>query len=319
MVYLEMSRDESHGGGSWGFTNCVWSPTRKENGAKWPFWSKVLEIEQGDVIIHLRGVQPHAQFVGYSVAETDGFETRKRPPDPGQWGFSENFNRADLRNFIPFHNPILLTEVFDQQRNELRSYFDSNKLRKPSKNIFYVWQNGQLQCLNGGYLSEVDDELFNILFPARDLPKENSGFQVVSVETAVQIRLLTSRIGQSKFSSEIKKAYGNRCCFPGCNIQDSRFLVGAHIARWSDNEKLRGQLGNGLCLCLMHDRAFELGIFTLDDQRRIFVNPRQELTASSVIDQLVSSHGQKIGDCSVKLLDDALLEHWIRTDIDPIV
>jgi predicted restriction endonuclease len=84
-----------------------------------------------------------------------------------------------------------------------------------------------------------------------------------------------TRIGQKKFADTIKGLYQNRCCFPGCGVADPRFLVASHIARWSDNEALRGHTGNGLCFCLMHDRAFELGLFTLDGRRNVFLNPRE--------------------------------------------
>jgi hypothetical protein len=37
MAYLEMARDEDHGGGTWAFANCVWAPIKKENGTRWVF------------------------------------------------------------------------------------------------------------------------------------------------------------------------------------------------------------------------------------------------------------------------------------------
>ena len=82
MNYLEMSRDEAHGGGSWAFPNCVWAPTEKDKGGRWPFWSKINGIRPGDIVIHLRGIQPNAKFVGYSSASGNGFITSKSPPDP---------------------------------------------------------------------------------------------------------------------------------------------------------------------------------------------------------------------------------------------
>lgn len=45
MIFLEMSRVETHGGGTWAFPNCIWSPWQKEKGGKWPFWKKVLAVK----------------------------------------------------------------------------------------------------------------------------------------------------------------------------------------------------------------------------------------------------------------------------------
>jgi putative restriction endonuclease len=319
MIYLEMSRDEAHGGGTWAFTNCVWAPAEKEGGGRWPFWEKVLAIREGDTILHLRGVGPEAFFVGYSKASADGFETTKRPPDPKGWAFSDKFYRADLEDFTPFHKPISLEEVFAARQSELAKYFDDNKASGSEKrNIFFVRQSGRLQCLNGAYLSDVDDDLLRALFDS-NVSKPDAGdlSATVSVETGSQLATIRVRLGQSEFARRIKEQYGHLCCFPSCGVKDPRFLVASHIARWSDNEKLRGHLGNGLCLCLVHDRAFELGLFTLDEHYRVYVNPKERLGPSSVVLDLIKVSGQRITLPRVPPLDDALLEHWIRTDMSP--
>lgn len=322
MIYLEMSRDEQHGGGTWGFTNCVWAPTEKrgERGS-WPFWEKVLQVREGDVVLHLRGKTPNAHFVGYSTASGNGFRTTKRPPDPGEWGYAEAFYRADLTGFTPFHTPVNLDLVFQERRPALESYFEVKKNRGAAKtNLFFVKQAGRLQCLNGAYLSDVDEELLMILFgDSTGMKSSVTAEFIVSVETGSQVSSIRTRLGQRRFSDEIKKLHGYQCCFPGCGVSDPRFLVGSHIARWSDNEVLRGHLGNGLCLCLTHDKAFELGLFTLDEHFAIFINPRERQSSSSIIQALSQMEGIRIRSCEVPPIADALLEHWVRVGLDPIV
>ena len=127
MTYLEMSRDEDHGGGSWAFKNCLWAPIKKKDGAEWPFWNKVGKIREGDVVFHLRGISPEAYFVWYSIAARDGFQTSRRPPNAGDWGFAEAFFRADLTNFTQFHRPVKLVDIFEFRSAELNSYFDINR------------------------------------------------------------------------------------------------------------------------------------------------------------------------------------------------
>lgn len=319
MIYLEMARDETHGGGTWAFTNCVWAPTQKRGGGSWPFWSKVLQVSEGDTIIHLRGVPPRASFVGYSLASGNGFETGRRPPNPGEWDYAERFYRADLSGFTPFHQPVNLTEVFLSRQAELEDYFDRNKTQGARKaSVFYVRQAGRLQCLNGAYLSDLDEDLLVALFGSEEIVTATGPAKiVVSVETGSQIAAVRSRLGQTRFSEEIKKLYNNKCCFPDCLVADPRFLVGSHIARWSDNEKLRGHLGNGLCFCLLHDKAFEIGLFTLDQEFRVFVNSKEQGSSSQIVRELVSHQGQQISLTEIVPLDDALLEHWIRVDIEP--
>ena len=319
MIYLEMSRDETHGGGAWAFPNCVWAPAKRRDGGAWPFWSKIHQIKDGDAIIHLRGVPPNANFVGYSTAAGKGFETEDRPPEPGEWDFAERYYRADLTSFVPFHQNVNLKDVFEARKLELVEYFEQNKTRGARKaKIFYVRQSGRLQCLNGAYLSDIDDELLPILFDHEGTIAHPSGrARIVSVETGSQIATVQARRGQDKFSEEIKRLYSNKCCFPGCSVTDHRFLVGSHIARWSDNEELRGNLGNGLCFCLLHDKAFEEGLFTLDDQLQVFVNPRERSAEASFLLELFSHHGNEITLAEIRPLRIALLEHRNRVGIDP--
>lgn len=321
MIYLEMSRDEQHGGGTWGFTNCVWAPTEKKGGGgSWPFWEKVLQVREGDIVLHLRGVPPEAYFVGYSTASGNGSQTTRRPPDSGEWGYAEAFYRADLIGFTPFHKPIGLSQIFRERVAQLEAYFEANKERGTAKaNLFFVKQASRLQCLNGAYLSDVDEELLRVLFGnSTDLKAAASGDVIVSVETGSQLSTVRARLGQSRFSDEVKRLYGNRCCFPGCDITDARFLVGAHIARWCDNEALRGHMGNGLCFCLIHDKAFETGLFTLDEHYAVYVNPQERESKSSITQNLVKHDREMIRIAPVSPLSEALLEHWIRVDIDPL-
>ena len=61
-MFIEMSRDETHGGGAWSFKKCVWAPTRNQKGGRWPFWEKILSVRIGDTVLHLRGIGENAQL-----------------------------------------------------------------------------------------------------------------------------------------------------------------------------------------------------------------------------------------------------------------
>ena len=193
--------------------------------------------------------------------------------------------------------------------------------RRPSRdklNIFFVRQKGRLQCLNGAYLTDVDDELLEALFGPEAQLTTSARPKVLSVATGVQVQTIRGRKGQQDFADNVKASYGHRCCFPGCKVTDRRFLVGAHIARWSDSPALRGQMANGLCLCVVHDRAFELGVFTLDDDLRVFVNPKELSAKTDIAGELARQQGHRIVLGDVRPSTDALLEHWIRVDVDPL-
>lgn len=322
MLYIEMARDTAHGGEGWAFQQCLWAPTHKKgNAGSWPFWSKVLQVKRGDIVLHRRGERPNAAFVGYSVASEDGYETTRRPPEPGDWGYATSFYRADLTDFTPFSTPENLDDIFTNQRDALEEYLEENRKGSGNKqNLFYTHQSGRLQCLNGAYISDANEKLLAALFGSevRVSPKTEA-VPVLSVQTGSQFTNFFARVGQQRFSALVKNAYGNRCCFPSCVVNDPKYLVGSHIARWADNKKLRGHLCNGLCLCLMHDRAFEIGDFTLDKRFCVYVNTKKIGPFSPVMEQLALGQGQRISLAETHPCEEALQEHRSRVGIDPML
>ncbi len=322
MLWMEMARDPVHGGGSWGFGQSLFSPTLKKNDGRWPYWDLMLGVRAGDSVLHPRGVKPHTHLAGFSIAETGGFEISERPPDPGQWGYADTYYRVLLRDFVPLPSPVQLEDVFRQREGALRGYLDDNRMqsRATKKRIFFVVQGGRLQCQNGAYLSEVDDRLADILLGS-DYSTGTDGARppMIDALTGESIRLVRSRVDQKSFSDRVWASYGSQCSFPGCDVAEDRFLVGAHIARWVDVPELRGRLWNGLCLCLMHDRAFERGFFTLAGDFRVAVNSHSARVADSRWCQqhLLPYDGRSIRPSQIPPDERALRHHWSRIGFAP--
>jgi len=314
VLWLEMSLDDVHGGGDWSFGKCLWSPTeKKSNGGKWPFWEYMLSVQSGDPVVHLRGKNPsQAAFVGYSIAESDGFKTNDKPPEPGEWRECSSFYRIVLKDFVEFPEPILLKTLFSEKNHEMRNYYAQKKASNGRLGIFFVIQNGSLQRLNGAYLSIIDSELASIIF-GNDFSQTNADVSA-STPTAERIANLKVRVGQSDFSKSVRVNYGSKCCFPNCKIDEPQFLISSHIARWADVPELRGDVANGLCLCLLHDRAFELGLFTINENYLVTNETSQYRKLSSHwakihIDPYV---GQPIQKSTKMPSVIALRHHWKR-------
>jgi predicted restriction endonuclease len=313
-----MSRNTNHGGADWAFSNSVWAPSHTENGKNWPFWTKVSMIRKGDLIIHLRGTRPRAFFTGYSIAADDGGITEERPEFVEDRYSDTKFYRASLTNYIEFPEPINLDYVFKFREEELVKYLKTNNGKKIDKlNLFYVLQNHKLQCLNGAYFSDIDYDLLYILFKDTTIQNKNGEPQPLpsSIQTADRCAMTKTRIGHTQFAQSIKRLYNNKCCFPGCSINDPRFLIASHIARWSDNEELRGELSNGLCLCLLHDKAFELGLFFLDDLFRVRINKNLGMLNGEFIKRLVDQEYKQIRLTKILPSLSALKEHRKRTNV----
>lgn len=314
MIWIEMSRDEIHGGGEWGFKRCIWAPAYKQGIRKdsWLFWNNILQVKQGDIVIHLRGKGHTASFVGYSVAATDGHETLERPPQAGTWSYATSFFRAMLQDFQAFDKATLLDEFFATHSDKLKNYLQT--LPMTPTNRFFVYQANRLQCLNGAYLSKCDDELLELILDNENMQGPMSICQESS--TSETLRQVKQRIGQSQFSKAVKENYHYKCCFPDCEISDHKFLVGSHIARWVDNPDKRGNTSNGLCLCPIHDKAFENGYFSLDNEFRIILSRNLELQTSNVFLKYIKPYEHRqIDQAQIPPDIDSLKEHRFRCKI----
>jgi hypothetical protein len=318
MLWLEMSRDETHGGGSWGFGQCLWSPSRKTDGTRWSFWETLLDVKVGDPILHLRGKGNSAAFVGFSVAAADGFATEDRPPAPGEWGYADTFYRVPLQEFTLLSSPVLLREVFSRRDGELRTYFLNNRAAVEKERLFFVIQAGRLQCLKGAYLSQVSAALARLILDQPVYAQQPTHSLLQEVSTGEQLRGFMSRLGQTEFSDRVRKNYGMRCCFPDCDVAERGFLRGAHIARWSDAPDMRGDISNGLCLCLMHDQAFERGMFTIDLEYRIWVASDNANRSPWAQTHLLPYHKRQLRQGRILPSEEALLRHWERTSCYPV-
>ena len=319
-MWLEMSRDAVHGGPGWEFTQCLWSPTHKHPKGRWPYWEALTTVQKDDVGFHLRGEDDDAAFVGCSGADSIGYQVEEKPPYPGQWAYADSFYRVPLTGYTSFPDPVPLKSLFAEREQPLRAYFAQNKAQpRPSrKQLFYVIQNGKLQCQNGAYLSELDSDLASILFgPDFSSSANDKRPAAVSVRTGEQIGAARRRVGQREFSDQIRINYGSACCFPGCSIAEPALLVGAHIARWADAHDLRGHTGNGLCLCLFHDKAFELGLFTLTLDHCVAVNSQKCLQSAWAGIHVSPYVNQPIKVGPILPAEQALKQHWKRIRFDP--
>lgn len=313
-MWIEMSRDEEHGGNEWGFTKCIWAPTYKnsEENKIWPFWENVKKVRAGDIVFHLRGKGKYAKFVGFSIVKSDGHKTTERPQKLGDWEYCTSFYRAFLRDYMNFSKAINLYDLFRDKEIDFKRYYEQKV--KP-RNIFYTIQSNRLQCLNGGYLSEADEILLEIIFGDTDefVNDQNESVELL-VNTSIAVRQIKARIGHARFAENVKDNYNSQCCFPECGISDRDFLIASHIARWADNSEKRGNTSNGLCLCPIHDRAFELGCFSLDDNFRICVGKKNNHI--QMYNKYIAKYiGMMILKGNIEPDREALAEHRKRNNI----
>ena len=82
---------------------------------------------------------------------------------------------------------------------------------------------------------------------------------------------MLQRVNQSYFRNSLLQNYHGTCCITGMQIP--KLLIASHIKPWkasTPNEKTAAS--NGLLLNAFHDRAFDQGLISIDDDYRIMVN-----------------------------------------------
>lgn len=85
-----------------------------------------------------------------------------------------------------------------------------------------------------------------------------------------QPHVVITRLYQSFFRRAVLSSYQNRCCI--CELDLPPLLVASHIIPWSANHKTRTNPENGLCLCTLHDKAFDRGLIAVKPNHQIVVS-----------------------------------------------
>ena len=103
----------------------------------------------------------------------------------------------------------------------------------------------------------------------------------------------TARIGQQFFRAAILSAYNQQCCITGLSIP--ALLVASHIVPWSVDEQNRVNPRNGLLLSTLHDKAFDTGLLTIDDELVVRVSRNHGVEIDSFFSSAIAAYdGQPI-------------------------
>jgi len=91
----------------------------------------------------------------------------------------------------------------------------------------------------------------------------------IGEEKQVQTRV---RVGQNLFRKSVLSSYNFKCCISELSVP--RLLVASHIIPWKDNQDNRLNPRNGLCLSMIHDKAFDLGMLTITQDLKVLVSKK---------------------------------------------
>jgi putative restriction endonuclease len=94
------------------------------------------------------------------------------------------------------------------------------------------------------------------------------------------------RVGQDLFRRMVLTGYRERCALTG--VDDPRLLNASHIVGWADSPQHRMRPTNGICLNVLHDRAFDRHMITFDENWQMVIAPHVPAAARAQLERGVT-------------------------------
>ncbi|SFL10006.1 putative restriction endonuclease [Nitrosomonas aestuarii] len=90
------------------------------------------------------------------------------------------------------------------------------------------------------------------------------------LEEAERVSQIKIRTVQHFFRKAVISSYHNKCSI--CSLNHTELLIASHIVPWSKKIESRADPANGISLCSLHDKAFDLGFIGIDSHYKILVS-----------------------------------------------
>ena len=148
--------------------------------------------------------------------------------------------------------------------------------------------------------------------PFSDLDTENTKETPQLLMGRSRSALVQIRVNQSFFRRAVLTNYQGRCCMSG--LSHTKLLVASHIVPWSVDVANRLNPHNGLCLSALHDKAFDSGLISLNDDYTVLVS-KELRHKTDVFTQaaLISLKGKSVAIPKKFLPERAFLAHHRNT------
>lgn len=107
----------------------------------------------------------------------------------------------------------------------------------------------------------------------------------LNVEGASKKAIVNVRVNQGIFRDLLLKKY-NKCCL--CDVENHTLLIASHIKPWAESKpKEKLDVDNGFLMCPNHDKLFDKGYITFDNDGKIIISKR--LTENDMVSLNVNS------------------------------
>ncbi len=262
----------------------LWSPKRKANDQRNPFYEAMREVGAGDIVFSFYDTRIAAIGIArsycYESPKPTEFGTTGANWGPIGWKIDVNFHQLRQRIRPKEHMPRLrgfLPEKYSPllpNGNGLQSVY----LAEVSAAFA-----GALFQLIGAEASQVSDAAVQVGNTARISPAAEPTVEAWEqrVETAIQedrrlaettrIALVQARLGQGIFRANVRQV--ERACRI-TKVERLEHLIASHTKPWRDSsndERLDGE--NGLLLTPTFDHLFDRGFISFENRGAVIVSP----------------------------------------------
>jgi len=126
------------------------------------------------------------------------------------------------------------------------------------------------------------------------LKETNNKLNLDSDAPTSQIATVKLRRKQAFFRNSVLSSYKSKCCISGLNYD--KLLIASHIVPWRINERNRLNPHNGLCLSVLFDKVFDLGLITITKNYEVLVSDElvKNATDHFSISNIHSINGKRI-------------------------
>jgi predicted restriction endonuclease len=149
-------------------------------------------------------------------------------------------------------------------------------LKHAGKQDKMIWNEFSVDWESLALESQQIDTQLAITKPISVLEAE---FEAEEIETEI-VRTQKVRIVQRFFREAVLSSYNYQCSV--CCLNLPALLNASHIIPWAKDESQRANPRNGISMCALHDRAFDRGLFTVDEKYEIILS--KELKKKKVCD-----------------------------------
>ena len=125
--------------------------------------------------------------------------------------------------------------------------------------------------------------------------KEQEEFFELSEPSVTEVaRSVKVRLVQRFFRDTVLASYNFSCAL--CRMSLPMMLNASHIIPWAVDKQRRADPRNGMCLCVLHDRAFDRGLITVSEDFKIAVSREIKTPHASKLHRigLLEIEGEKI-------------------------